>query len=65
MARATAKSLTLPAPHDDAGGVLDGYEVPDGCSWHHVAPQANRALKVSPKRPILLVGRHGLEPWTR
>jgi hypothetical protein len=29
-----------------------------------LAPQANRALRMSPKCPIL-VGRQGLEPWTR
>jgi hypothetical protein len=29
------------------------------------APKANRALPVVWKRPIRLVGRQGLEPWTR
>src|SRR2546422_7832884 len=29
-----------------------------------LAPQANRALRMFPKCPIL-VGRQGLEPWTR
>jgi len=29
------------------------------------APKPNRALPVSRKRPIRLVGRQGLEPWTR
>jgi len=33
-----------------------------GTNW---APKANRALRLSPKRPIRLVGRQGLEPWTR
>jgi hypothetical protein len=60
-----AAPLKFPMPHDDLGTVLDADEALNAGSWPHSAPQANRALQISPKRPIRLVGRHGLEPWTR
>jgi len=52
-------------------GPADEYR--DGrLAWKIVAeirrvttPQANRALRRLPKRPIRLVCRRGLEPWTR
>lgn len=35
------------------------------CKHADLVTSANRALPMFWKRPIVLVGRHGLEPWTR
>jgi integrase len=56
MARATAKPLTLPVPHDDVGGVLDGYEVPDGRLWHQFGAASESGAQGLPQAPDFVGG---------
>ena len=54
--RATAKPLKLPAPHDDAGAVLDGDEALNSSSWHHIGTTSESGAQSLPEAPDFVGG---------
>ena len=58
-----SRITTLDRPARDVEGVVDAQT--PGVNRVGRAKKAKRALRRWPKRPFRLVGRQGLEPWTR